>query len=108
MEYKITTRYHKPSVSLSEFQKKVHTNAVEKGFWNSGNIPEKIACIHEEVSEVLRAYKRRQDHQIPEELADIILRTLDLAEHLGVNISKELLKKYSKNLKRQYLHGKRC
>ena len=107
MQYKVTQHF-KNSVSLSEFQKYVHKNAVKKGFWGNESIPEKLLLIHEEVSEVLRAYRNRMDDEIPEELADIILRTMDLAEHLKINLSKAIIKKYNKNLKRPYLHGKRC
>ena len=102
------TRYFKNSIPLSELQKQIHENAVKKGFWENESIPEKLVFIHEEVSEALRAYRNRKDSEIPEELADIVIRTFDLAEHLGINLSKAIIKKYNKNLKRPYLHGKRC
>lgn len=107
MQYKITQHF-KNSIPFSEFQKNIHKNAIAKGFWESRNIPEKLACIHEEISEVLQAYRKKEDDKIPEELADIIIRTMDLAEHLKINLSKAIIKKHNKNLKRQYLHGKRC
>ena len=107
MQYKVT-QYFKNSMLLSEFQKRVHKNAVNKGFWENDSVIEKLAFIHEEVSETLQAYRNGKDGEIPEELADIVLRTLDLAEHLKINLLKELIKKHNKNLKRPYLHGKKC
>jgi NTP pyrophosphatase (non-canonical NTP hydrolase) len=54
-----------------------------KGFWddNNGTIfyLKQLAMVHSEVSEVLEAIRKEKgDDQVVEELADIIIRVLDL------------------------------
>ena len=44
-----------------------------------------LALIHSEVSEALEAVRKDPDH-IGEELADVLIRTLELAHMLGIDI----------------------
>lgn len=94
-------------VVLSDtLQREIHENAMKKGFWTvSKNIPEKLCLIHSEVSEALEAV--RADEPIGEELADIVIRCFDLAEHLGVKLCLEVFNKHRRNLSRPHLHGKK-
>lgn len=98
-------------MTILELQRKAYEISKAKGWYNETptNIPEKLALIHSEVSEVLEAYRNYEDEHIGEELADIVIRTLDLASHLGIDMEKELGIKTMKNEKREYRHGgKRC
>ena len=69
-------------------------NALKKGFVDVPT-PQAVALIHSEVSEVLEADRRgnpRSDKipefsSITEELADVILRTCDLAARLGLDLA---------------------
>lgn len=111
--------------SLPAIARQVHKNAVRKGFWDSALtragvyaeefIPEKLALIHSEVSEALEKYRDNPGVKITdidgfsEELADIIIRTMDLAEAYGFDINEEIIAKHVKNLGREHMHGgKRC
>ncbi len=45
--------------------------------------------------------------QLEEELADIVVRVLDLSGFLGFNLIKAILRKMAVNAKRPYKHGKK-
>ena len=94
---------------LKELQKEVHRTAMDHGFWtNSCNIGEKIALIHSEISETLEAYRQSQPlSSVAEELADTVIRILDLAEYLGMDIQSAIEEKHKINMNRPFLHGKR-
>ena len=111
--------------SLSAIAREVHKNAKIKGFWRSAVkqdgsfveevIPEKLALIHSEISEALEKYRDNPGIKITdidgfgEELADIIIRVMDLVEAYGFDINEEIIAKHVKNLGREHMHGgKRC
>lgn len=73
----------------------------------SQNIGEKIALIHSELSEALEADRVGDSKRVGEELADVVIRTMDLAHYLGINLEAEVEIKHNKNKKRPQLHGKR-
>lgn len=106
-------------INMSAIARAVHENAKIKCFWKKsikgdgtmieGHIPEKLALIHSEVSEALEAYRDNDMQLLGEELADIIIRTMDLAEAYGIDIHKEVVTKHVVNLRRTHMHGgKRC
>ncbi len=66
---------------------------------------EKIALIHQEVSEALEAYRKGKVHGrngIAEEFSDIILRTLHLATIYDINIESAIRQKLAINKKRNW------
>lgn len=122
--------------SFTELSKQVHLNAVDKGFWDNRRRLETealtdgglesysfaaqcidaaaLALIHSEVSEALEASRHGNppDDKIPEftgveaELADAIIRIMDLAEARGWRIAEAIIRKAKFNSGRPYLHGK--
>ena len=106
----------KVSTDLDELAFQIHSNAVDKGFWepNNGTIfyLKQIAMIHSECSEVLEAIRKEKgDDVVVEELADIIIRTLDLWAGLvrdgytKESIKESLFNKVEYNSGRDKMHG---
>lgn len=103
------------ALAINELAQQAHAIAVAHGFWNdsSRNIGEAIALIHSELSEALEAARHgnpRSDvinhPQVAEELADAIIRIIDLAAGLGYNIGNAVVDKMAYNATRPYKHGK--
>lgn len=94
-------------IDLSEIQKKIYQNKIDKGF-NLTNIPQEFCYLHGEVSESFDAWlKKKGIEEISLELADVAIFTLGLAEMLGIDLETALLKKIDINQKRVYINGKK-
>jgi NTP pyrophosphatase (non-canonical NTP hydrolase) len=94
----------------------LHETAIEKGFWDgdysNDKIGNKLALVHSEVTEVLEAIRKSKGSEhIVEEIADILIRTLDVYaamrnENVVVDSLDEILnKKININKDRPRLHG---
>lgn len=121
---------------INELAKEVHQNAKNHGFFDSEkNIGEMLALIHSEVSEALECdrkdkyFKKLQlplinYEQLPDltfqvqfandvkdtfedELADIMIRVMDLAAFKGVNLEAHIKAKMRFNSLREHKHGKK-
>ena len=88
-------------VDLKELQKRVYKNKVTKHF-NVTDVFMEFCYTYGELSEACDAYLKKKD-DLGEELADVILYLLGLAEILGIDLEKEVLEKIAKNEKRQYI-----
>ena len=110
--------------SLNEWAKEFHEVSKSKGFWDPyptrelriASIPEKLCLIHSEVSEALEDYRKGLDptKKIYEgkkicgfgsELADILIRTMELAEALGIDIQSIVEEKNEYNKTRSHRNG---
>jgi len=94
----------------------LHETAKEKGFWDEeysyDKVGNKLALVHSEVTEVLEAIRKNQgSEKVVEEIADIIIRILDLyaamrnEEHVIHSLDEILQNKIDKNNLRPRLHG---
>lgn len=107
-------------LTIPEFQKAIHANAIKKGFFEKEkNIGEMLALIHSEVSEALEAeredkhftgsmlavngwtadvdfaadYKTKLKGTFEEEMADIVIRVMDLCEFKGIDLEQQIIAK---------------
>lgn len=94
--------------SLIQWQKQITKYAIEKGFdWEKSEVDTMILRIHSEVSEASEAIRDEDWNTFAEELADIFIRLANCAEVMGIDLEKEVEKKYSKNIERPKLHGRK-
>tara|TARA_B110001454_G_C12671225_1_gene413860 strand:+ start:525 stop:821 length:297 start_codon:yes stop_codon:yes gene_type:complete len=74
---------------------------VEKMGWHNKTPLEALALVASEVGEAINECRNEQPSDaFGEELADIILRVLDLAYWQGLDMEKEIIQKMLKNEKR--------
>ena len=81
-------------------------NVIVFGDWeDTYKVPTILALIHSEVSEALEAFRHNDHENFGEELADILIRVLDCAPGLGIDIDAAVADKLAKNRTRGYRHG---
>ncbi|MCI0479243.1 hypothetical protein L0Y59_01740 [Candidatus Uhrbacteria bacterium] len=87
-------------IDLNGLQKAVYDNKVAKGF-NVTNMAFEFCLAHEELSEAYAAYRKKLP-DFGEELADVAIYLLGIAQIAGLDLEAEITKKHEKNLKREY------
>lgn len=94
----------------------VHKTAIEKGWWEpERNNAECIALIHSELSEALEGLRQGNpaDDKIPlftsveAELADVVIRLMDLSAARGWRVPEAIIAKMEFNRGRERKHGKK-
>lgn len=121
--------------ALNAWAEAFHLNSKKHGFWDKtpdietrvAAIPEKLCLIHSEVSEALEDFRKMgptataadlarevrtmfyniegKPEGMPSELADIVIRTMELASALGIDIGNAIKDKHEYNKSRPYRHG---
>jgi NTP pyrophosphatase (non-canonical NTP hydrolase) len=108
--------------TIAEIQRRVYKTAAEHGWWDGHapqdfNVPEKLMLIVSEVSEAMEEIRRQDSNAAaieivngkPEgfvvELADAVIRIMDLCEHMGLDLESAILLKAAYNDTRPYKHG---
>lgn len=107
---------------INELADLVHKNAVEHGFHPLEEseyifISNQCNNIHGEVQELWEAYRSGTEDDLcdknielsqkEEELADLIIRALDIGRRLKINIVQAVNIKHNYNTTRPFLHGKK-
>ena len=82
------------------------TGDVEARPGNPSLPSEKLLLIVSEVCEAQDALRNNDRENEAEEVADILIRTLDYAAWRGINLDREVAAKLGKNRSRPRLHGR--
>ena len=88
-------------VDLKALQKRVVQNKIDKGF-NVEDINLEFNLAYGEMGEAFEAYLYNKN-DLGEELADVVIYIMGIAELLGIDLSSELVKKIDKNERRKYI-----
>ena len=109
MRYEIGEVYGQAITDVSTI---IHSSCVDAGWYtdlNTGesldrNVPEMLCLIHSEISEALEGYRKDLvDSHLPQydnldvELADAVIRILDLSSYLGIDIGQVISDKFDYN-----------
>jgi len=103
--------------TFQKLQRSIHDNALSHGFWD-GNcaIGTKLMLVCTELGEAMEAHRDNypKDKHLPHldnftvELADAVIRIMDLAQKLNLDLSGAILAKHEFNKSRPHKHGKVC
>jgi hypothetical protein len=107
-------------VNLNTLRDELHQTARDKGWYDLTESDDAfmarfVANTHGELSELWEAHRRGALHRpcdkdealtnLEEEMADILIRTLDACGRLNVDIDRALRIKHAYNQTRAYRHG---
>jgi NTP pyrophosphatase (non-canonical NTP hydrolase) len=108
------------ALNLDDFRKEAAALVVKARETQPRNDGEALALIHSEASECLEAVRKPNEdgsikasvkapgfNQAEEELADIVIRIMDLAHQKGWRIGPAIIAKHMYNLDRPFKHGKK-
>ena len=102
---------------LDELAVQCHNIAVAHGFWEDCENPidpvwalSRCMLITTEVAELAEEFRKLDFdlNPVAEEMADIIIRVMDMATSIGVSLDMAVEAKMKKNRNRPYKHGKQA
>lgn len=120
----MNTATNMKNLSISALMEIVHTNNVAAGWWTNletgeslksaqgekpkRNVPEMLCLVHSEVSEAMEGFRKNlMDDKLPHrsmlevELADAVIRILDMCGGLGLDLEGAIVEKLEYNAKRE-------
>lgn len=89
-------------MNTKEIQKRIYDNKVNK-HWNVSNVEKELCLLQGELAEFYEAYRKHLP-TVGEELADVAIYLLGLAEILHIDLGCEIKRKMHINEKRQYAY----
>ncbi len=92
-------------IDLKAKQKEVFQNKINKGF-PTDDINREFCYLYGEVAEAFDAYRLKKE-DLQEELADIVIFTLGIAEMLHIDLETAVVNKVAKNAKRVYVKNEK-
>ena len=102
------------STSIAALQQEIHRTALKHGWWDRDRaLGEVLMLAVTELSEAMEAYRDGDPasdkiegySKVEEELADTIIRVLDLAGKMGYDVDGAIRAKMAFNRTRPYRHG---
>lgn len=87
-------------MEMKQIQKEIYQNKLEKGF-NVTDVNKEFCLLYGEVAEAYDAWHKNKA-DIGEELADVAIYLMGIAEILGVDLESEIEKKVEINRARVY------
>lgn len=98
-------------MNLNEYGREIFMIAEDHGFHNHIDARTaykvmKLALISTEVSEAIEELRNGDSKAHAKEVADIIIRALDYAYEIGMNIDQVVFDKIERNRSRAYKHNK--
>lgn len=104
--------------TIRQWCQEVHENAVIHGWWQEPRTEGELLMLV--VSEASEAFEEiRNGHKItetyysdngkmegvPSELADIVIRVMDMCQYYGIDLQRVIEEKHLYNIKRPFRHG---
>ena len=86
--------------STKDIQDRIYQNKVNKGF-NISNVEKEFCFIHGELAELYDAYRKKLS-TVGEEMADVAIYLLGMAEMLNIDLGEEIDRKMEINEHRKY------
>lgn len=91
-------------LDTKKLQKEIIQNKKEHGF-NTTDIKFELLLLYGEVNELFQAWLKEDDQNIGEELADVAIFLLGIAEILDKDLGVEIIEKMKVNKNRIYRNG---
>ena len=123
-DYKIMREELNEITPINKWVYEIHKNAVQHGWYDGNsakNFGELLMLVVTEVAEVMEEYRNgrlmRETYVnekgkmcgIPSELADIVIRVMDICGYYEIDLEQAIAEKHEYNKSRPYKHGgKKC
>ena len=96
-------------MNLEEMKSEIESLVLDKGFYNEKkDVPKKLLFAFTELGEASDAWKKgKGEHEIAEELIDVIFYILDASRLVcpSINMDEMFLRKLEKNKERPFQYG---